>query len=185
MKNFSSVKTAFAAILLSCAFNPQIADAKKAPQLTPMELQALQSKEFETTKENLFNAVMTVVQDSGYQVQSADLQTGFVTAVSGAEQKTSFFEALGGSRSSALTKMTAFTQSLPNGMARVRLNFLVTKTTSSLYGQNNRNDKPILDGSVYANAWDKIDEALFVMGAMEAPKANQQTKNSDLISAGQ
>lgn len=140
---------------------------KKAPVLTPMELQAIQSKEFETSKDNLFNAVMTVIQDLGYQVQSADLQTGFITATSATEQKTNFFEALGGSSSTANTKMTAFVQSMPNSMARVRLNFLVSKTTSTAYGQTNQNDKPVLDAIVYRNAWDKIDEALFVMGALE------------------
>jgi hypothetical protein len=154
------------------------AEAKKAPPpLTPMELQALQSKEFETSKDNLFNAVMTVVQDLGYQVQSADLQTGFITAASAAEQKTNIWEALGGASSSAITKMTAFVQNMPNKMARVRLNFLVSKTTSSAYGQNSQNDKPILDATVYRNAWDKIDEALFVSGALEAPKPPEQAKS--------
>lgn len=148
---------------------PTIALAKKAPALTPMEVQALQSKEFETSKDGLFTAVMTVVQDLGYQVQSADLQTGFITATSATEQKTSFLEALGGSRSSGNTRLTAFIQALPNKMARVRLNFLVSKTTSSAYGQSNQNERPILDPVTYRNAWDKIDEALFVLRSMEAP----------------
>lgn len=143
--------------------------AKKAPELTPLELQSLQSKEFETSKENLFSAVMTVVQDTGYQVQSADLQTGFITAVSAVQQKTGFIEALAGVQSQANTKMTAYVQALPNGMARVRLNFLFSKSSSSKYGQST-NEKPILDAAVYRNAWDKIDEALFVAGALEAPK---------------
>jgi hypothetical protein len=156
-----------ASALIFVAGAPSVAFAKKAPQLTPLELQALQSKEFETSKSNLFGAVMTVVQDLGYQVQSADLQTGFITAISATEQKTNFFEALGGANSTANTKMTAFIQDLPNGMARVRLNFLFSKTTSSVYGQANQRDKPLLDVVMYRSAWDKIDEALFVMGALE------------------
>lgn len=158
-------------LAVSSAVLPGEALAKKPPVMTPMELQALQSKEFETSKENLFNAVMTVVQDLGYQVQSADLQTGFITATSGVEQKTGFLEALAGASSTAMTKMTAFVQSMPSGMSRVRLNFLVSRTTSSMYGQSNQNDKPILDATAYRNAWDKIDEALFVTGALEAPKS--------------
>lgn len=114
---------------------------------------------------------MTVVQDLGYQVQSADLQTGFITAVSATEQKTNLFEALGGGSSTGLTKMTAFIQNLPNHMARVRLNFLYSKMSSSAYGRSNQNDKPILEATVYRSAWDKIDEALFVMGALEADKS--------------
>ena len=148
------------------------AEAKKAPQMTPLEMQALQSREFETSKDNLFGAVMTVLQDLGYQVQTADVQTGFITAISATQNKTNFLEAFGGSRSSGNTKITTFLQSLPNGSTRVRLNFLNTKITSSAYGQSAQNDKPILDATVYNTAWDKIDEALFVMGALEAsPKA--------------
>jgi hypothetical protein len=155
--------------------------AKNPPQLTPMELQAIQSREFETSKENLFGAVMTVLQDLGYQVQSADLATGFITAISATENKTNFWEALGGVRSSGNTKITAFIQAMPNKMARVRLNFLNTKVLSSAYGQNAQNDKPILDAAIYKNAWDKIDEALFVMGALErqepsAPSGNGTTE---------
>lgn len=40
--------------------------AKKQPQLTPMELQALQSHEYETSKEVLFASVVSVFQDLGY-----------------------------------------------------------------------------------------------------------------------
>lgn len=169
---------ALAAIVLSFSSIPQIAFAKKAPELTPLELQALQSKEFETSKDNLFGAVMTVVQDLGYQVQSADLQSGFITAISATEQKTNFFEALAGAQSQANTRMTAFIQALPNGMSRVRLNFLYSKSTSMRYGQGMTNDKPVLDAVAYRNAWDKIDEALFVAGALEAQKKPVQAQTA-------
>lgn len=166
------LNAASAFFLLS--FGAPAVAAKKPPPLTPLQLQSLQAREFETSKDNLFNAVMTVVQDLGYQVQSADLQTGFITAVSATEQKTNFFEALGGGSSTANTRMTAFVQNLPNGMAKVRLNFLISKTSQSLYGQSNQKDKPVLDASVYNNAWDKIDESLFLMSGLEATKSSEQ-----------
>lgn len=169
MKMIRKILSCFVISLSVLGMMAAPAYAKKKPQLTPLELQAIQSKEFETTKDNLFGAVMTVVQDLGYQVQSADLNTGFITAISATEQKTNFFMALGGASATANTKMTAFVQNMPNGFSRVRLNFLVSKTTSSAYGQTNQNDRPILEPDVYRNAWDKIDEALFVAGALEAP----------------
>lgn len=173
------VKFGAAIILSISAFStPVQAAKKKAEVLTPLQLQALQSKEFETTKENLFGAVMTVVQDIGYQVNSADLATGFITATSATQPKTSFFEALAGSQSTTSTKMTAFVQKMPNGMSRVRLNFLETRNSSSAYGQSTQQDKPILDAIIYRNAWDKIDEALFVSGALEAPKGEDAAKAS-------
>lgn len=164
----------FGAVLALGVVPVASAASKRPPPMTPMELQALQSKEFETSKDNLFVAVMTVVQDLGYQVQSADLNTGFITAISAAERKTNFFEALSGSQSSMTTKMTAFVQRMPNAMSRVRLNFLLTKNTSSSYGQSTQQDQPVLDPVVYRSAWDKIDEALFVNSALEAPSPTPQ-----------
>lgn len=166
------VKKIIVVALFAMTLSVVPAEAKKAPEMTPLEMQALQSREFETSKDNLFGAVMTVLQDLGYQVQTADVQTGFITAISATQNKTNFLEAFGGARSSGNTKITTFIQPLPNGSTRVRLNFLNTKITSSAYGQSAQNDKPILDAAVYNTAWDKIDEALFVMGALEAsPKA--------------
>ena len=131
-----------------------------------MELQSIQAKEFDTSKEIAFGAVMTVIQDLGYIVESADITSGFITAVSPTENKTNFFTALGGGSSSGNTVMTAFLLQMPNGRTRVRLNFVNTKNSSSAYGRDSRKDKPILDPAVYNNAWERIDEALFVMGAL-------------------
>lgn len=142
--------------------------AAKKPKMTPMELQAIQSKEFETTKEVAFGAVMTVVQDLGYTVQSADVNSGFITAASPTENKTGFFDAWAGVSASGNTMMTAFIQPMPSGTTRVRLNFVNSKNQSAAWGQQSRQDKPIVDPQVYQTAWDKIDEALFVMGALSS-----------------
>lgn len=155
------------AILLAICGSPAV--AKKKPELTPMELQAIQSREFETDKSSAFGAVMTVIQDLGYTVESADLNSGFITAYSPTENKTGFFEALAGVTSSGNTRVTAFIMQMPSKMTRVRLNFLNSKDSSSIYGQSSKKDKPILDAAVYTTAWDKIDEALFVMTALTDP----------------
>jgi hypothetical protein len=34
--------------------------------------------------------------------------------------------------------------------------------TSSGYGRSNRNDKPILDAAVYQNAFERLENAIFV-----------------------
>lgn len=171
-------KFLFLAVVSSVIVISTPVSAKKPPELTPMELQAIQSREFETTKDNLFGAVMTVLQDLGYQVQSADLQTGFITAVSATQNKTNFWMALGGMAASGNTKVTCYLQAMPSGMTRVRLNFLNSRNVSSAYGQNSQNDKPILDATVYRNAWEKIDEALFVSGALQATAPKTEAANA-------
>lgn len=148
--------------------------AAKNPKLTPMELQAIQSREFEVSKEVAFGAVMTVIQDLGYTVETADVVSGFITAASPAENKTNFFEALGGASSSGNTTMTVFLMPMPNGMTRIRLNFVNTRSMSTAYGRGSRQDKPILDAAVYNNAWERIDEALFVMGALSDTSSGQK-----------
>lgn len=159
----------FLSLVLAMTFvlNPAL-EAKKKPELTPMELQAIQSKEFETSKDLAFAAVMTVIQDLGYTVQTADLGSGFITAASPTENKTGFFEAIGGVSASGNTMLTAFIMQMPSGLTRIRLNFVNSKNQSSTYGQQARKDKPILDPLVYQTAWDKVDEALFVLGALNS-----------------
>lgn len=143
--------------------------AKKKPQMTPMQIQALQSHEYETTKEILFASVVSVFQDLGYQLENADMPSGFITASSATRNKTNFLEAFAGGASSGNTRATAFVEAMPSGMARVRLNFLNSISRSSAYGRQSKDDQPVLDPQVYKTAWDKIDEAIFVRNASNAP----------------
>ena len=160
--------------LVGCALtfgNASVAEAKKKPEMTAMELQALQSREYETTKEVLFASVVSVFQDLGYQLSNADMPSGFITASSAMKNKTSFWEAMADQRGSGNTKVTAFVETMPSGMARVRLNFQNSKITSGMWGGSSAQDKPILDPLTYKTAWDKIDEAIFVRNALNAPSA--------------
>lgn len=159
------MKRILIALLLAFTLTANPAVAKK-PTMTPMELQAIQSREFEVGKEVAFGAIMTVIQDLGYTVASADIASGFITAASPTENKTGILDAFAGQRGSGNTVMTAFLLQMPSGTTRIRLNFVNSKSTSGLYGRSDRRDKPILDPNVYQNAWERIDEALFVMGAL-------------------
>lgn len=143
-------------------------EAKKKPEMTPMELQAMQSHDYETTKEILFASVISVFQDLGYQLSNADMASGFITASSPMKNKTSIWDALGSSHGSGNTKVTAFIEQMPGGRARVRLNFVNSKTTSGMWGGSSAEDKPIFDPLTYKNAWDKIDEAIFMRSATKA-----------------
>lgn len=159
MKKISKLAMmAIAAIMLAgCATTP------KATK-TPLEIQALQTHEFNTTKHVAFNAVVSVFQDLGYIVNSANLQTGFITATSPTKNKTGFWDALAQTTVNGKTKATAFVSSAGPSVTKVRLNFVVVSSSSSRYGQSNENDTPILTGKVYQNAFNKIGNAIFVQG---------------------
>lgn len=127
---------------------------------TSLELQAIQSREFETTKALAFASVMSVFQDLGYVVSSADLASGFLTAKSPTQAVIVLFST--GMKDS---KSTAFIEELPNGKARVRLTFVESNRASGMYGQSAESEKAILDPLVYQKAFEKIDEAIFVRKA--------------------
>jgi hypothetical protein len=155
---------------LSIVAQPALAQ-RKQPTLTPMELQALQSREFEADRKSLFASVMSVLQDLGYTIDSADLGTGFITASSPTTNKTNFFEAFGGVLATGNSRVTAFVEEMASGLARVRLNFVNTRHSSSSYGQQHKQDRPVLDPKTYQAAWEKIDEALFVRSALAPSSA--------------
>ncbi|MBL8557067.1 MAG: hypothetical protein JNL41_22535 [Phenylobacterium sp.] len=155
------------AVFLALCGGPIALAAK--PELSPMQLQAIQMKEFDAAKPAVFSSAMDVLQDLGYAVSSADLNTGFISAESATSNKTSFWDALGYSTGSGNTRATAFIEQMSSGMTRVRLNFVSTKTTSSSYGQSWRKDKPLQDPAVYQRAFEKVDEALFVRRATNTP----------------
>lgn len=140
--------------------------AAKKLQLTPMELQALQAHEYKTTKDQVFASVVSVLQDLGYQVAQADMNSGFISAESANKNKTNVLEAFAGMAASGHTRATAFIEQMSSSMTRVRLNFLNTKSSSSAYGRASANDKPVLDPQTYQTAFNRIDQALFERGAL-------------------
>ncbi len=160
-------KVVAAALLAGVVYAPA-AQAKKKPELTSMEIQAIQSHEYETSKEVLFASVVSVFQDLGYQLANADMTSGFITASSPMKNKTSFLDALAKQQGSGNTKVTAFIEQMPGGTSRVRLNFVNSKNISGMWGGGRSEDKPITEPQTYKIAWDKIDEAVFTRTATKA-----------------
>jgi len=159
------IKSAIIAIIIAFVINSPIFVAKA--EMTPLEVQALQTKEFEAEKMLVLSSVISVFQDLGYIILSADKDMGFITAESPAATTQNFGEMLISAEATKMIKATAFVEEIRPNFTRVRLNFVKSKTTSSAYGQASKKDKPILDPKVYQNAFDKIDEALFVRKASQ------------------
>lgn len=134
--------------------------AAKAPTMTPLEIQSLQTREYDNDRAVVFTSVVSVFQDLGYTVKSADKDTGFITAESAASSDAASKFLLGISNVSQ-TSATAFIEKI-GSITKVRLNFVTSSKTSSAYGQTDREDTPILDAKVYQNAFDRIESAIFV-----------------------
>jgi hypothetical protein len=144
--------------LVGCVTQPQV-------QKSSLEIQAIQAKSFEADKATTFRSVMSVLQDLGYVVSSASLETGFISAESPTKQDTSgaaaFAAILGGVRTEGKTAVTASVEEF-NKSTRVRLNFVDKRLRSGAYGQRAADEQPIEDPKVYENAFDKIGEAIFI-----------------------
>jgi hypothetical protein len=140
------------ALLIACASDP-------VQHKTSLELQAFQAREFETEKSIAFAATMTVFQDLGYIVASADKETGFITASSPQSSSKKFFSS---NITTGQTKATAFIEQIRPGYTSIRLNFLNTKHVSGKKGQTLDEDTPILDPPAYQIAFGKIEDAIFI-----------------------
>ena len=142
-----------------------------APQTkTSLQIQAYQSRSFEVDKKTAFNSAMSVFQDLGYIVNSANLDTGFITAESptkGAKGSEAFFSLLAGFRVEGRTAVTAFIEEVSQKSAKIRLNFVERKKSSSEYGRQSNHDDPIQDPKIYQSAFDKISDAIFIRSAQK------------------
>ena len=128
--------------------------------LTPLEIQGLQTRTYEHNKDVAFPSVMSVFQDLGYTVNSANKDTGLTTAESATESDAASKFWLGITDVSQ-TRATAFIEQIGTN-STMRLNFVGTSKKSTMYGRSDRQDTPILDAAVYQNAFERIETAIFM-----------------------
>lgn len=132
---------------------------------TSLELQSIQAKSFDADKTTTFRSVLSVLQDLGYVVGSASMETGFITAESPTQQDTSggavFAAVFGGVRTEGKTAVTASIEEFGKD-TRVRLNFVDKRARSGQRGQRASDETPIIDPKVYNNAFEKISESIFI-----------------------
>ena len=133
------------------------------PQKTSLELQAIQARDFPTNKKTAFASVLSVFQDYGYIVNSAELETGFITAKSPKNATTSIWTGTTMKDTSA----TAFIEELKPGVTKIRLNFVESMENSKGAGIAFSEDTPIQDHAIYNNIFLKISEAIFIRSASE------------------
>jgi hypothetical protein len=127
------------------------------PTKTSLELQAFQSREFDAPKKVSFASTMSVFQDFGYTLTSANLETGYIAAKSPTQNERGFGKAI-----MKDTKATAFIEEIRPGITKIRLNFVSNEEWSSDYGAKLVQENPIEDPAVYNNAFIKIQDEIFI-----------------------
>lgn len=150
-------------------------DAKKTPPPTPLALQQLQARDLEGKKDDVFGAVMSVLQDSGYRIQAADKDTGLITGLASTKAKMAYSLWSGFGKSKKTPIVTAFIEQRTPTMTRVRLSFVMGKVKSTIYGSGAQDEEPIYDPTVYQTAFEQINQTLFIRQGMSAPAATAAT----------
>lgn len=128
--------------------------------LTPLEIQSMQTRTYDNKKEVVFPSVISVLLDLGYAIKAADINTGLITAMSTAKSNAAMKFWLGIAEVSQ-TNADSFIEEI-NGRTKVRINFINVVKQSSAYGQDDRTDQQILDPVPYQSAFDKIENAIFI-----------------------
>ncbi|MCP4177913.1 MAG: hypothetical protein GY756_09115 [bacterium] len=139
----------------------------REPQMTPLQIQLMQTKVFNVSKRVAFDSTVTVFQNLGYIVTSANYNTGFVTAQS--PKKTNFWG------STTYNTSTAFVTGLKPDKSSIRINFVDNASSYISNGQGGgrtvQNDNPVLNGQSYANAFAKIQQQIFVSTGISPVKS--------------
>lgn len=117
----------------------------------------MQAREYSAGKDVVFPAVISVFQDMGYNIKSADIASGFINAESPAETKTVLFSG----RHVGKTVATGFIEKI-GPVTRVRLNFVFTEHVYMGMGSEKQKDEPVLDSQIYTNAFERIENAIFM-----------------------
>lgn len=148
---------------VTCFLPSCLTTSKPKNVMTPLEIQYIQSREYDVSKDIAFRSVISVFQDIGYIIKKADLHSGFISAESSSTSKSNWLHMKhkNGSTVVRQTKATAFVEKIGN-KSKIRLSFVNIKKTSYSKGQKSRSDKPILDASLYQNAFEKVENAIFL-----------------------
>jgi hypothetical protein len=157
-------------VVATLCIAPAAISAPKPPALTPMQIQAIQQREFDAKKQVVFSSVVDVLQDLGFTISSADLATGFVNAESPTAKTNSTSDFLWYGGATANTRVTAFIEEMASGKTKVRLNFVSRKTRANVWTyQQENHDKAVVEPRVYQATFEKVDEAVFVRRAVNSP----------------
>ena len=158
------------AALVSVSFAATPAVAKKQPQIAGLQLQQLQSHDFEAGKNTVFSAVMTVLQDAGYRIQAGDRDTGLITGIGSSNSHMTFVPFVGIGKTKLTPAVSAYIEEMGPALTRVRLNFVMSKNKANRFGADLGDEKPVEDAGVYQDAFEKIGQGVFLRQSM-APKS--------------
>jgi hypothetical protein len=170
MMRIKAAITTASIFFLASTFNVYAKDKK---QLSGLELQQIQAKDFESNYDVVFGSVMSVLQDEGYIISAADKSTGLITAQGQSKSGVNYNLLWGLGKKTSAVRVSSTVEKTSPIITRVRLNFVSTSSSSSGYGIGSSDDKMITEAKIYTNAFEKIEQSIFVKQAIQQPTQDQ------------
>lgn len=128
-------------------------------QISNVELQALQTREFDTSYEIAFASVVSVFQNYGYTIQSADKDTGLVLAKTTTDAT---LNRLMGYVRNEDTRATAFLEKVSASRIKIRISLVKHVSASGTYGMKGEKEAAITRPEVYQEMFKQLQQAMFL-----------------------
>ncbi|MDR0742638.1 MAG: hypothetical protein LBE98_04215 [Puniceicoccales bacterium] len=151
-------------LLAALSLMPGCASVSETHAPTSVEIQSIQTREFDVPYKIAFASVVDVFQDLGFTIQSSDFTTGLIIARGNtANQSVGLLGAMSEVRGKTVWNVgTAHLEELGNEKVSIRVSFVTNTKVMFEYGASNESSKAILDGEFYAKFFEKIDKSIFV-----------------------
>jgi hypothetical protein len=161
-KNFLLFFSVFFHVILAGCVAP-------APEKTPLEIQAMQTRTFEASPRDVFRSARSTLQDNSYNIKSTDEAGGFMVAESPLKNNFNspkvggllgglFIDASELGENKKIVNVTV--EEITAKSTRLRLNFVEQVKMGS-----DINEIPIQDPESYRDIFVKIEQNLFVRKA--------------------
>ena len=160
MKTLKAIGIAFvaSALLSGCVTVDSVFGETDAP-LSPVALQALQTREFSAPEDQVFKAIIATFQDYGYTISSADRSTGLVIAKT--TQDLEIHEFMGYYRTE-YSKATAFVDKVGDNRVKVRVSVVKHVEGKGEYGGGGAKEAVRTKPEIYQKIFDHIQNSLFL-----------------------
>ncbi|MCD8340140.1 MAG: hypothetical protein LUC43_08085 [Burkholderiales bacterium] len=127
------------------------------PPIASEQLMAMQTRDYHATVDQVFAAIISTFQDSGYIISSADKSTGLVIASSLAQPEIPF---MSGYVRTTTDKIVTSVRALSPKEVQVRLNIVRSVQVSETYGLQAQKEFPRTIPEVYDQIFNQIQVAL-------------------------
>lgn len=129
------------------------------PPISPVELEAIQTREYEADFKQAFAATVGAFQSYGYSIESADKDTGLVIAKTTSDATINYMTGL---TRVEYDKATAFLEQVAPGRVKVRVSIVKHVSAKSAYGGGGEKEAMRTKPDVYQQIFMKIDQSLFM-----------------------